>query len=128
MEEEQGPFTISRSRLRARAHLVRLVVKAEAVAVLQQLYVVRLATLGELVRLNVLQADDRLHHDAPVPVAADALAPWKKAAAIITRRAWFPLRQRCANSRSDPETTLRSRAPRQSRAWSWYVASHSVRF
>lgn len=43
-------------------------------AALQGFGVLRLAALRELVRLNVLQTDDGLSHDASVPVAAVAVA------------------------------------------------------
>lgn len=39
----------------------------------QSIDVVLFAALGELVRLNVLQTDDRLGHDTAVPVTAEAL-------------------------------------------------------
>lgn len=54
-------------------YLVRLVKKAEGVAALQGFYVLRFTTLRKLVRLNVLQTDDGLSHDAPVPIAAVAV-------------------------------------------------------
>ena len=38
----------------------------------ERLDVVGHAALGELVRLNVVHADDRLGHDAAVPVVAGA--------------------------------------------------------
>lgn len=58
--------------------LVRFVQQTQAVTDAQRIDVVLFAAVAELVRLNVLQADDRLGHDAAVPVAAEALlACWK---------------------------------------------------
>lgn len=53
--------------------LVRLVQQAKTVADAQRIDVVLSAALAELVRLHVLQSDNRLGHDAAVPVATVAL-------------------------------------------------------
>lgn len=53
-------------------YLIRTVEEANAVPDTQRINVVRQAALGELVRLDAIQAHDRLGHDAAVPVSAVA--------------------------------------------------------
>lgn len=59
-------------------HLIRLVEQADPTTRPQRAVVVGARTLAELVRLDVLQSDDALRHDTPVPVSAEALFPWKR--------------------------------------------------
>lgn len=56
-----------------KTYLIRFIEQTQAMAHPQRINVIRLAALAELVRLDVLQADNLLRHDASVPVPADAL-------------------------------------------------------
>lgn len=54
-------------------HLIRFVHHAAAVRHSKQIDVIVFTALGEFVRLNVLQTDNRLSHDAAMPITANTL-------------------------------------------------------
>lgn len=55
------------------SYLIRFIEQTQTVAHPQRIYIIRLAAVAELVRLDILEADNLLGHDATVPVPADAL-------------------------------------------------------
>ncbi len=78
MDEHFGRRRDERERERKRrkgpqfSYLIRPVEEADAVPDPQRVDIVGQAALGELVRLDAIQAHDRLRHDAAVPVSAVA--------------------------------------------------------
>lgn len=59
-------------------YLIRFIKQTQPVAHPERINVISLAALAELVRLDILLADDLLRHNTAVPVPANTLLPWRE--------------------------------------------------
>lgn len=59
-------------------HLIWFVHHAATVCISKQFNVVVFAAFGKFIRLNVLQTDNRLSHDASMPITANTLFAWNE--------------------------------------------------
>lgn len=68
------------------AHLIGLIEQTNAVADSKRVHVVTSATVRELIRLHIVEANYALRHDAAVPwITTLALFTWKQVRNIVSR-------------------------------------------